>query len=233
MRKIKFTNDITEIKRPSPKSSVIPTPILRNSFQTTPLLNSSRLPIMLGKSFQDIISEFNEKFQKIDERFDQLEINFNNYTNTEKPTNLSQKLTNKVIELNETILALRSENAQLLEKIRLLETKSPPNNDSNEQQNIYYQVPISNSFSTLRNTGNHEDTSVLTGNSSSEGLQLIEWTKVTKENPKKKENPQPKPTLLLTLSPTLSSSKPTEEVHQTKTPPINTSPPTIVRESSY
>ena len=233
MRKIKFTNDITEIKRPSPKSSVIPTPILRNSFQTTPLLNSSRLPIMLGKSFQDIISEFNEKFQKIDERFDQLEINFNNYTNTEKLTNLSENLTNKVIELNETVLAVRSENAQLLEKIRLLETKSPPNNDSNEQQNIYYQVPISNSFSTLRNTGNHEDTSVLTGNSSSEGLQLIEWTKVTKENPKKKENPQPKPTLLLTLSPTLSSSKPTEEVHQTKTPPINTSPPTIVRESSY
>ena len=88
MRKIKFTNDITEIKRPSPKSSLIPTPILRNSFQTTPLLNSSRLPIMLGKSFQDIISEFNEKFQKIDERFDQLQINFNKYTNTEKPTNL-------------------------------------------------------------------------------------------------------------------------------------------------
>ena len=43
---------------------------------------------MLGKSFQDIISEFNEKFQKIDERFDQLQINFNKYTNTEKPTNL-------------------------------------------------------------------------------------------------------------------------------------------------
>ena len=188
---------------------------------------------MLEKSFEDIISEFNEKFQKIDERFDQLEINFNNYTNTEKLTNLSENLTNKVIELNETVLAVRSENAQLLEKIRLLETKSPPNNDSNEQQNIYYQVPISNSFSTLRNTDNHEDTSVLTGNSSSEGLQRIEWTKVTKENPKKKENPQPKPTLLLTLSPTLSSSKPTEEVHQTKTPPINTSPPTIVRESSY
>ena len=233
MRKMKPANDITEIKNPFPEPSLIPTPILRNSFQTTPLSNSSRLPIMLEKSFEDIISEFNEKFQKIDERFDQLEINFNNYTNTEKPTNLSENLTNKVIELNETILALRSENAQLLEKIRLLETKSPPNNDSNEQQNIYYQVPISNSFSTLRNTGNHEDTSVLTGNSSSEGLQLIEWTKVTKENPKKKENPQPKPTLLLTLSPTLSSSKPTEEVHQTKTPPINTSPPTIVRESSY
>ena len=68
---------------------------------------------MLEKSFEDIISEFNEKFQKIDERFDQLEINFNNYTNTEKPTNLSQKLTNKVIELNETIRALRSENVQL------------------------------------------------------------------------------------------------------------------------
>ena len=233
MRKMKPANDITEIKNPFPEPSLIPTPILRNSFQTTPLSNSSRLPIMLEKSFEDIISEFNEKFQKIDERFDQLEINFNNYTNTEKLTNLSENLTNKVIELNETVLAVRSENAQLLEKIRLLETKSPPNNDSNEQQNIYYQVPISNSFSTLRNTGNHEDTSVLTGNSSSEGLQLIEWTKVTKENPKKKENPQPKPTLLLTLSPTLSSSKPTEEVHQTKTPPINTSPPTIVRESSY
>ena len=87
--------------------------MLRNSFQTTPLLSSSRLPIMLEKSFDDIISEFNEKFQKIDERFDQLKINFNNYTNTEKPTNLSQKLTNKVIELNETILALRSENVQL------------------------------------------------------------------------------------------------------------------------
>ena len=93
---------------------------------------------MLEKSSEDIISEFNEKFQKIDERFDQLEINFNNYTNTEKPTNLSEKLTNKVIELNETILALRSENAQLLEKIGSLETKSPPNNDSNEQQNICY-----------------------------------------------------------------------------------------------
>ena len=233
MRKMKPTNDITEIKRPSTKPSLIPTPMLSISFQATPLFNSSRLPIMLEKSFEDIISEFNKKFQKIDERFDQLQINFNNCTNIEKPTNISENLTNKEIKLNKTILALRSENAQLLEKIRLLETKSPPNNDSNEQQNIYYQVPISNSFSTLRNTGNHEDTSVLTGNSSSEGLQLIEWTKVTKENPKKKENPQPKPILLLTLSPTLSSSKPTEEVHQTKTPPINTSPPTIVRESSY
>ena len=230
---MKPTNDITEIKRPSTKPSLIPTPMLSISFQATPLFNSSRLPIMLEKSFEDIISEFNKKFQKIDERFDQLQINFNNCTNIEKPTNISENLTNKEIKLNKTILALRSENAQLLEKIRLLETKSPPNNDSNEQQNIYYQVPISNSFSTLRNTGNHEDTSVLTGNSSSEGLQLIEWTKVTKENPKKKENPQPKPILLLTLSPTLSSSKPTEEVHQTKTPPINTSPPTIVRESSY
>ena len=70
--------------------------------------------------------------------FDQLEINFNNYTNTEKPTNLSENVKNKVIELNETILALRSENAQLLEKIGSLETKSPPNNDSNEQQNICY-----------------------------------------------------------------------------------------------
>ena len=55
------------------------------------------------------------------------------YTKPEKPTNLSENVTNKVIELNETILALRSENAQLLEKIRLLETNSLPNNDSNEQ----------------------------------------------------------------------------------------------------
>ena len=70
MRKMKLTNDITKIKRPSPKPSLIPTPILRNSFQTTPLLNSSRLPLMLEKSFEEIISEFNEKFQKIDERFD-------------------------------------------------------------------------------------------------------------------------------------------------------------------
>ena len=158
-----------------------------------------------------------------------MEINFNNYTNTEKPTNLSQKLTNKVIELNETILALRSENAQLLEKIRLLETNSLPNNDSNEQQNICYQVPVSNSLSTLRNTDDHEDTSVLAENSSPEGLQLVEWTKVTEKNPKKKENPQPKPTLL----PTLLPFKSTQEVHQTKTPPTNTSPSTIVRKSSY
>ena len=118
--------------------------------------------------------------------FDQLEINFNNYTNTEKPTNLSENVTNKVIELNETILALRSENAQLLEKICLLETNSPPNNDSNEQQNICYQIPVSNSFSTLRNMGNHE-TSVLTENSSSEGLQLVEWTKVTKKIQRKRK----------------------------------------------
>ena len=196
MHKIKPTNDITDIKRP-PKPSLIPIPILCNSFQTTPLLNSSRLLIMLEKSFEDIISEFNNKFQKIDERFDQLEINFNNYINTEKPTNLSENLTNKVIELNGTIITLRSENAQLLEKILLSETESLPNNDSNEQQNICYQVPVSNSFSTLRNIDNHEDTSVLTENSSSEGLQLVEWTKVTKKNPKKKENPQPKPTLFL------------------------------------
>ena len=96
---------------------------------------------------------------------------------------------NKVIELNEIILALRSENAQLLEKIRLLEINSPPNNDSNEQQNIYYQVPVSNSFSTLRNMDNHEDTSVFTEHSSSEGLQLVEWTKVTKKKSKEKGNP--------------------------------------------
>ena len=187
-------------------------------------MNSSRLPIILEKSFEDIISEFKEKFQKIDERFDQLKINFNNYTSTEKTTNLSENLTNIVIELNETTLALRSENVQLLEKIRLLETNSPPNNDSNKQQNISYQIPVLNSFSTLRNMGNHEDTTVLAENSLSKGFQLVEWTKFTKKNPKKKENPQPKPTLLPTLSPTLSPSKSPQEVHQTKTPPINTSP---------
>ena len=233
MRKMKLANDITKIKRPSPKPSLIPTPILRNSFQTTPLLNSSRLSLMLEKSFEEIISEFNEKFQKIDERFDQLENNFNNYTNTEKPINLSEKLTNKAIELNETILALRSEHSQLLEKIRLLETKSSPNNDSKEQQNTYYQVPVSNRLSTLRNLFNHEDTSFLTENSSSEGLQLVEWTKITKKNSKKKENLQSKPTLSPTLSLTLSPTKSTQEVHQIKTPPINTSPSTIVHESSY
>ena len=54
---------------------------------------------MLEKSFEYIISEFNKKFQKINERFDQLRINFNNYTNTEKPSNLSESLTNKEIEL--------------------------------------------------------------------------------------------------------------------------------------
>ena len=148
---MKRANDITETKRPSPKPSLIPAPILCNSFQTTPLLNSSGLPIMLEKSFEDIISEFNKKFQKIDERFDQLQINFNNCTNIEKPTNISENLTNKEIKLNKTILALRSENAQLLEKIRLLETKSPPNNDSNEQKHICYQIPVSNSFTALRN----------------------------------------------------------------------------------
>ena len=129
-------------------------------------------------------------------------------------------MTNKEIELNETILALRSENAQLLEKICLLETKSPPNKDSNEQQHIYYQVPVSNSFSILSNNDNHEDTSVLPEYSSSEGLQLGEWTKVMKKNPKKKENPQPKPTL--------STTKSTQEVDRMKTPPI-TSPSPIVR----
>ena len=80
---------------------------------------------------------------------------------------------------------------------------------------------------------NHEDTSVLTENSSSESLQLAEWTKVTKKNPKKKENPQPKPTLSPALLPTLSPTKFTQELHQIKTPPINTSPSTTVRESSY
>ena len=183
---------------------------------------------MLEKSSKDIISEFNEKFQKIAERFDQLEINFNNYTNTEKPQILSENLTSKVIELNKSTLALRSENAQLLEKISLVETKSLPNNDFNEQQNICYQVPVSNSFSTLRNMNDHGNTSVLTENSSSEGLQLVEWTKVTI---KTKEKGKPT-TLLSSLSPTLSPSKSTQEVHQTKTSPINTSPSTIVRESS-
>ena len=186
---MKRANDITETKRPSPKPSLIPAPILCNSFQTTPLLNSSGLPIMLEKSFEDIISEFNKKFQKIDERFDQLQINFNNCTNIEKPTNISENLTNKEIKLNKTILALRSENAQLLEKIRLLETKSPPNNDSNEQQNIYYQVHVSNNFSNLRNMGNDEETSVLTENFSSEGLQLVEWTKSYEKKSKEKGKP--------------------------------------------
>ena len=135
-----------------------------------------------------------------------------------------KNLTNKEIELNETILALRSENVELLEKICLLETKSPPNNDPNEQRHIYYQLPVSNSFSALSNKDNHEDDSVLTENSSSEGLQLGEWMKVTKKNRKKKENPQPKPTL--------SPIKSTQEVHQIKTPPINTSSSPIVCESS-
>ena len=57
MSKMKPANDITKkIKIPYPKPSLIPTPILRNSFQTTPLLDSSRLSIMLEKSFEDIIS---------------------------------------------------------------------------------------------------------------------------------------------------------------------------------
>ena len=42
---------------------------------------------------------------------------------------------------------------------------------------------------------------------------------------KKKENPQPEPTL--------SPTKSTQEVHQIKTPPINTSLSPIVRKSSY
>ena len=203
MRKMKPANDITKIKKTSPKPSLIPTPVLRDSLQTTPPLNSSRFPIMLEKSFEDIISEFNEKFQKIHERFDQLQSNFNNYTNTEKPTNLSENLTNKEIELNEKILALRSENAQLFEKIRLLEKKSPPNNDFNEQQHIYYHVPVPSSFSALTNKDNHEGTSVLTEHSSSEGLQLGKWTNMTKKNPKKKKIPQPKST----LSPTTSTQE--------------------------
>ena len=100
VRKMKPFNDITEIKIPS-KPLLISTPLLRNSFQTTPLLNPLRLPIMLEKSFEDIISEFNKKFQKIDERFDQLQINFNNYTNTEKPTSLSENLTIIEIEIKQ------------------------------------------------------------------------------------------------------------------------------------
>ena len=170
MRTMQPANDIIKMKSPSPKPSLIPTPILHNSFNTTPLLNSSRLPIILEKSFEDIISEFNEKFQKIDKGFDPLEINFNNYTTTEKTTNLSENLANIVIELNETTLALRSEYVQLLEKIRLLQTNSPPNNDSNEQQNISYQIPVLSTFSTLRNMDNHEDTTVLADNSLSEGF---------------------------------------------------------------
>ena len=47
---------------------------------------------------------------------------------------------------------------------------------------------------------NHEDILVLTENSSSEGLQLGEWTKEMSKNPRKKENPQPKPTLSPTKS---------------------------------
>ena len=70
-----------------------------------------------------------------------------------------------------------------------------------------------------------EDTSVLTKHSPSEGLQLVEWAKVTKKNPKKMENPQPKPTL--------SPTKFTQEFHQIKTPSTNKSPSPIVRESSY
>ena len=221
MHKMKPANYITEIKRPSPSPWRIPTLILRNSFQTTPLLNSLRLPILLVKSFEGIISELKEKFQKIDERFDQLQINFNNYTNTEKQTNLSVNLTNKEIEINEIISVLISENAQILDKIHLLETKALQNNDSNEQQHIYYQVPVSNSFSTFINMENHEGDSILTENYLSEGLPLGQWTKVTNKNPKKKENSQPKPTL--------STTKSTQEVHQIKTPPINTSPSPIVR----
>ena len=189
MRTMQPANDIIKMKSPSPKPSLIPTPILHNSFNTTPLLNSSRLPIILEKSFEDIISEFNEKFQKIDKGFDPLEINFNNYTTTEKTTNLSENLANIVIELNETTLALRSEYVQLLEKIRLLQTNYPPNNDSTKQQNISYQIPVLSSFSTLRNMDNHEDTTVLAENSLSEGFQLNEWMKFTKIKSKEKGKP--------------------------------------------
>ena len=189
MRTMQPANDIIKMKSSSPKPSLIPTPILHNSFNTTPLLNSSRLPIILEKSFEDIISEFNEKFQKIDKGFDPLEINFNNYTTTEKTTNLSENLANIVIELNETTLALRSEYVQLLEKIRLLQTNYPPNNDSTKQQNISYQIPVLNSFSTLRNMDNHEDTTVLAENSLSEGFQLNEWMKFTKIKSKEKGKP--------------------------------------------
>ena len=189
MRTMQPANDIIKMKSPSPKPSLIPTPILHNSFNTTPLLNSSRLPIILEKSFEDIISEFNEKFQKIDKGFDPLEINFNNYTTTEKTTNLSENLANIVIELNETTLALRSEYVQLLEKIRLLQTNYPPNNDSTKQQNISYQIPVLSSFSTLRNMDNHEDTTVLAENSLSEDFQLNEWMKFTKIKSKEKGKP--------------------------------------------
>ena len=40
MHTMKPAYDFTEIKRSSPKPLLIPTPILHNSFQTTPLLNS-------------------------------------------------------------------------------------------------------------------------------------------------------------------------------------------------
>ena len=63
---------------------------------------------------------------------------------------------------------MRKCSTTLYEKIRLLETNSPPNNDFNEQQNICYEIPVWNSFSTLRNMGN-QDILVLTENSSSEG----------------------------------------------------------------
>ena len=64
IRTMKPANDITEIEKP-PKLSLIPTPILHNSFQITPLLNSSSLPIMLEKSFEDIISQFKKSFKKL------------------------------------------------------------------------------------------------------------------------------------------------------------------------
>ena len=50
---------------------------------------------MLEKSFEGIILEFSKNIQKIDERFNQLQINFNNYTNPEKPTKLFENLINQ------------------------------------------------------------------------------------------------------------------------------------------
>ena len=59
---------------------------------------------MLEKSFEDIISEFDEKFQKIDKRFDQLELISTIIPILRKLTNLSENLANKVIELKVGLL---------------------------------------------------------------------------------------------------------------------------------
>ena len=59
---------------------------------------------MLEKSLEDIIPEFNEKFQKIDKRFDQLELISTIIPILRKLTNLSENLANKVIELKVGLL---------------------------------------------------------------------------------------------------------------------------------